>query len=73
MIALPQRKPALYDVVRVRPGHPVDGHDFCNELLTVAAVSDDGSEVDVTWWTGGPRLHFLAAWLVPVWSQAGVR
>lgn len=73
MTDLLRRMPAPYDVVRVRPGHPINGHDYCNELLTVAAVSDDGSEVDVTWWTGGPRLHFEAAWLVPLSPPRGDR
>lgn len=71
MTAPLRRMPAPYDVIRVRPGHPINGHDYSGALLTVASVSDDGSELDATWWTGGPLLHFLASWVSPVSPPRG--
>jgi hypothetical protein len=65
------RVPAPYDVVKVRPGHPISGRDLTSVLLTVSAVSVDGSELDATEYTGGPLLHFLASAVVLVSPPRG--
>lgn len=65
------RMPAPFDVVQVRPGHPVAGRDLTSVRLTVHAVSVDGSELDATEWTGGPLLHFLASAVVLVSPPRG--
>lgn len=57
----PQRMPQRFDVVQVRPGHTFGGRDLTSVRLTVSAVSDDGSELDATEYTGGPLFHFLAS------------
>lgn len=55
------RRPVPYDVVQVRPGHNTSDRDLSSVRLTVHAVSDDGSELDATEYTGGPLLHFAAS------------
>jgi len=57
----PQRKAAPFDIVTVRPGVVVGGRHLESVRLTVYAVSDDGSELDATEYTGGPLFHFLAS------------
>lgn len=71
MTAPLRRMPQPYDVVRVRPGHCIGNRDLTSVLLTVFAVSDDGAEMDVTEYTGGPRLHFLASAVLSVFPRAG--
>lgn len=56
----PTRKPVPYDVITVRPGGSADGRRMESVRLTVCAVSEDGTELDATEYTGGPLLHFLA-------------
>lgn len=72
MTAPLQRMPKPYDVVRVRPGHNPADRDLTSVLLTVYAVSDDGRELDVTEWTGGPVLHFAASAVLLVTPPRGV-
>lgn len=68
----PQRKPQPYDVVQVRPGHDeVNGRHLESVRLTVYAVSEDGSELDATEYTGGPLFHFLASMVLLVSPPRG--
>ena len=70
MIALPQRKPAPYDVIAVAAGFIWQGRHLESVLLTISVVLDDGS-VDATETTGGQLIHVDAGRFRLVSPQRG--
>lgn len=54
-----RRMPAPYDVVQVKAGQVIDGRHLESVLLTISAVSLDGTEIDATETTGGRLIHLL--------------
>ena len=53
------RRPVPYDVVQVNADQVIEGRHLESVLLTISAVSEDGSEIDATETTGGRLIHLL--------------